>query len=127
MRIGLVFLLLACSHPCAFSQTLADSFSSPELWRPDHAPFSFKYAGKDSAEFLKTWQTENETAAGTDAQVHFYSCTDPVTHLKVTAGVRHDAESPESSTGSSTFATMDHPIPLSSKTSCRLIRCLRLR
>ncbi len=94
MKIGLVFLLLAGSYPCALSQTLADDLASPALWSPDHVPFSFKYAGKDSAELLKTWQTESVTAAGIAAQVQLFSYTDPVTHLKVTAEVRHYAEFP---------------------------------
>lgn len=94
MRTGLIFLLLAGSYSSALSQTLADDLSSPELWRSDHVPFSFKYAGKDSAECLKTWQTESKVAAGTDAQVRLYSYTDPVTHLKVTAEVRHYVEFP---------------------------------
>ncbi len=94
MRIGLVFLLLACSYSCALSQTLTDDLSSPELWKPDHVPFSFIYAGKDSAKLLKTWQTQSEAAAWGSTQVHLYSYTDPVTHLKVTAEVRHYAEFP---------------------------------
>jgi alpha-galactosidase len=94
MKIGLVFLLLTGSCTCALSQTLADNLSSPELWRPDHVPFSFKYAGRDSAELLKTWQTESATAAGTEAQVRLYSYIDPATNLVVTAEVRHYAEFP---------------------------------
>ena len=95
MRIRLVILLLVGSYSCALSQTLADNLSSLDLWRPEHVPFSFQYAGKDSAALLKTWQTESETVAGTAAQVQLYSYTDPVTHLKVTAEVRHYAEFPE--------------------------------
>ena len=94
MRGGFVFLLLAGSYSCALSQILPDDLSTRELWRPDHVPFSFKYAGKDSAELLKTWQTESETEAGTAAEVQLYSYTDPVTHLKVTAEVRHYREFP---------------------------------
>src|ERR1035441_10697815 len=94
MRIGLGLFILAGSYTCALSQTLTDDLSSPELWKPDRVPFSFKYAGKDSAELLKTWQTVTEDAAETKAQVQLYSYIDPVTHLKVTAEVRHYAEFP---------------------------------
>ena len=94
MRTGLALFLLAGSYTCALSQTLTDDLSSPELWKPDRVPFSFKYAGKDSAELLKTWQTVTEDAAETKAQVQLYSYIDPVTHLKVTAEVRHYAEFP---------------------------------
>jgi alpha-galactosidase len=94
MRIGLVLLLLAGGYSFASSQTLAGDLTSPELWKPDHVPFSFKYAGKNSAEFLKTWQTDSDAATGTDTRVQLYSYTDPATHLKVTAEIRHYAGFP---------------------------------
>jgi alpha-galactosidase len=94
MRIGLILLLFAGGYPCASSQTLAGDLSSPELWKPDHVPFSFKYAGKNSADFLKTWKTDSDAIAETDARVHLYSYTDPETHLEVAAEVRHYEEFP---------------------------------
>src|ERR1017187_6501761 len=123
MRTGLALFLLAGSYTCALSQTLTDDLSSPELWKPDRVPFSFKYAGKDSAELLKTWQTVTEDAAETKAQVQLYSYIDPVTHLKVTAEVRHYTEFPGvvdwvlrfRNNGQSDTPILDEILPLNSE------------
>jgi alpha-galactosidase len=82
------FLLLIFSALSAISQTLARDLTSPDLWKPERVPFSFKYGGKDSAQLLTTWQFTQEAIAGKDGQVQRYSYTDPATHLQVTAEVR---------------------------------------
>ncbi len=69
-------------------QTLAHDLTSPDLWNPERAPFSFKYGGKDSAQLLTTWQFAHKTVEGKDGQVQLYSYTDPATRLKITAEVR---------------------------------------
>ena len=76
------------------SQTLAHDLTSPDLWKPERAPFSFKYGGKDSAQLLTTWQFAHKTVEGKDGQVQLYSYTDPATHLKITAEVRLYPEFP---------------------------------
>jgi alpha-galactosidase len=94
MRIRLALFFLAASSLCALGQSLSDNLTSPDLWKPERVPFSFKLDGKDSTELLKTWTVNSEITAGTDAQVHLYSYTDPRTHLKITAEVRQYAEFP---------------------------------
>jgi len=80
------FLLFIICALCAMSQTLAGDLTSPDLWKPERAPFSFKYGGKDSAQLLTTWQFAHKS--GNDGQVQLYAYTDPVTRLKITAEVR---------------------------------------
>jgi alpha-galactosidase len=60
----------------------ADLFKGPAL------PFGFKYGGKDSRDFLGTWQSTDSAAPATDGTIHTYVYTDPATHLKVTCAVR---------------------------------------
>ena len=88
LRFLFAFFFLAVSALGALSQTLAGDLTSPDIWKPERVPFSFKYGGKDSAQLLTTWQFTHETVAGKDGQVQRYSYTDPATHLKVTAEVR---------------------------------------
>jgi len=88
------FLLLIISALSAMSQSLARDLTSPDLWRPERAPFSFKFAGKESAELLTTWQFAHKIVEGKDGQVQLYSYTDPGTHLKITAEVRLYPEFP---------------------------------
>ncbi len=54
--------------------------TSPELWKPTHVPFSFKYHGRNSVNTLTGWQTSEENV--TD-EIHHYVYTDPDTQLKV--------------------------------------------
>src|ERR1039458_10349513 len=82
------FLLLIFSAFGAMSQTLANDLTSPDLWKPERAPFSFKYGGKDSAQLLTTWQFAHNAVEGKDGQVQLYTYTDPATHLKITAEVK---------------------------------------
>jgi len=82
------FLLLIISALSAVGQTLAHDLTSPELWKPERAPFSFKYDGKDSAQLLTTWLFKQEAIAGKDGPIQRYSYTDPASHLKVVAEVR---------------------------------------
>jgi len=71
---------------CAFAQT--PDLTSPDLWKPDQAPFYFKYAGKDSSTILPNWQASDENTTVNGAAVHRYIYTDPDTRLTVTAEVR---------------------------------------
>jgi len=94
MRFNYAALLLAGSSICALGQTLSSDLTSAELWAPDRVPFSFKYDGKDSAELMKTWQLKRESAPERNGQVHFYTYSDPQTHLTIVAEVRRYAEFP---------------------------------
>jgi alpha-galactosidase len=69
----------SAAPPTAIS---ADLFKGPTL------PFGFKYGGKDSKDFLGTWQNTDSTGAATDGHIRTYVYTDPATHLKVTCAVR---------------------------------------
>ena len=51
-------------------------------------PFGFKYGGKDSKDFLGTWQTSDSTAPAPDGNIRTYIYSDPATQLKVTCAVR---------------------------------------
>jgi alpha-galactosidase len=69
-------------------QTIAADLTSPDLWKPEHVPFSFNYGGKESAKLLPVWQFAHEDSVNGDSQLHRYFYTDPVTHLKITAEIR---------------------------------------
>lgn len=88
MKIFLIFLLFVGSTIGALGQISSPGLTSPDLWKPEHVPFSFQYDGKESAQFLTGWQVTRKNVAGKDSRVHRYTYTDPVTHLKVTAEVR---------------------------------------
>lgn len=90
IEITLVLLFLAGGMATAVAQ--APGLTSPDLWKPEHAPFSFKYDGKASATFLNTWRVSQETAAEANGEIHRYLYKDPVTRLEVIAEVRlyHD-------------------------------------
>lgn len=82
------FLFLAIGLPHALSQTIASEIPSPDLWKPEHVPFSFIYDGKQSAQILANWQISQEDIADEKGEIHRTTYTDPVTHLKVMADVR---------------------------------------
>jgi alpha-galactosidase len=88
LRSLFAFFFLAFSALGALSQTLAGDLTSPDLWKPERVPFSFKYGGKDSAQLLPTWQIVQEVVAKNDPQLQRYVYTDPATHLKVTFELR---------------------------------------
>lgn len=92
MKIAFAILLFAASSVCALSQSLTNELNSPQLWKSDRVPFSFRYEGKRSIDLLKKWETKIESLPATNAQVHLYSYTDPVTRLTVSAEVRQYAE-----------------------------------
>ena len=94
LRFLFAFFFLAVSALGALSQTLAGDLTSPDIWKPERVPFSFKYGGKDSAQLLATWQITQETMAGKNGQIQRYAYTDPATHLKVTFEVRHYPDFP---------------------------------
>jgi alpha-galactosidase len=86
MKSLLVSLLLLAAALPALAQ--APDLTSPDLWKPGQAPFSFTYNGKDSATLLPGWQTSEEAATVAGHAVHRYLYTDPGTRLVVTAEVR---------------------------------------
>jgi alpha-galactosidase len=94
MRISFALFFLAVSSLSALGQSPANDLTSPNLWKPERVPFSFKYDGQESAELLEAWSFKSEIAPGASAQVHLYSYTDPRTHLTITAEVRQYAEFP---------------------------------
>ena len=61
---------------------------SLDTWKSDQPPFYFKYDGKESSQFLSTWQRSEETALSDGGELHRYIFSDPATKLKVTAEVR---------------------------------------
>lgn len=83
-----IFLFVAGNTLALCAQTLARDLTSPDLWKPEHAPFSFRYAGKESAQLLPQWQVTEENSVDGNIQIHRYVYTDPSTHLKVTAEIR---------------------------------------
>jgi alpha-galactosidase len=92
-RIAASFLLIFGALG-ALSPTLAQDLTSPDLWKPQSVPFSFKYGGKDSAQLLAAWQFAHKAGDGTNGQVQLYSYTDPATRLTITAEVRLYPEFP---------------------------------
>jgi alpha-galactosidase len=62
-----------------------------ETWSGNF-PFAFKYDGKDSTQFLSTWQRTEETLPSDGGEVHRYTFSDPVTKLKVVADIRTFAD-----------------------------------
>jgi len=87
-RVLLTFLAVVGCTLSGPAQTLLHDLTSPELWKPEHVPFSFQYNGKNSAQLLTTWKTTQEAVSGKGGHVQRYSYTDPATHLEVTAEVR---------------------------------------
>jgi alpha-galactosidase len=87
MKSFFALLFLACAAVSALSQNPPSELTSRNLWQPGQVPFSFKYDGKESAQFLATWQTSEESVTG-GGQTRRYSYRDPATRLKVTAEVR---------------------------------------
>ena len=91
MWMGAAALALLLGASWGYSQPqLASipSLTSAELWKPDDVPFSFKYNGKESAQFLTAWKISKQDIKSGDAEVRRYSYKDPATLLKVTAEVR---------------------------------------
>jgi hypothetical protein len=88
-----VFLLAAItlSLQC---QVAADQLTSTDQWKPERVPFSFKYAGQDSAKFLTKWEIKHEALPGKDSGTQQYSYADPITHLRVIAEVRRYSDFP---------------------------------
>ena len=91
-KLAIVLFLLTGRAITALCQT--PSLTSPDLWKPEHAPFSFTYDGKSSATFLSKWQVSQETAVETKGEPHRYYYRDPVTHLAVIAEIRLHADFP---------------------------------
>jgi alpha-galactosidase len=91
MKRTFFYLFLAS---CSVAPAQTSDLTSPDLWKAANAPFSFKYAGKDSSQILPGWQASDENATvkglagNADHAVHRYIYTDPDTKLIVTAEVR---------------------------------------
>ena len=86
--------LLTAGFGSLRGQTLGSELTSAELWQPGNVPFSFKYNGKESAQFLSGWRNSEATPPMAGGQVQNYTYSDPVTHLTVTAEVRLYPELP---------------------------------
>jgi alpha-galactosidase len=84
LAISLLFAGLAVLAP---SQPTKPGLASSDLWTAEHVPFSFRYGGRDSAQFLAAWQTSKQEVAG-QAHVTRYRYKDPNTKLEVSAEVR---------------------------------------
>ena len=87
-------LFLTGSAAITWAQTTGPDLISPDLWKAANVPFYFKYDGKDSTQFLSTWQSSDENVPATGAHVHDYIYIDPASHLKVTAEVKTYDEFP---------------------------------
>lgn len=90
MTLATVVSLVAGCSPAMRAQAGATSpnIAAPELWQPDHVPFSFVDAGKPSAQLLAGWQVSHAIVDDPKGQIHRTTYTDPVTHLTVMADVR---------------------------------------
>jgi alpha-galactosidase len=88
MKPLIILLLFAGAASCAHSQVATPDLTSPDLWKPEHVPFSFKYDGKESSLLLNTWRTSEENVSEGDHLIHRYTYTDPISHLTITADVR---------------------------------------
>ena len=88
VRFLSIFLFVAGNALVLCAQTRAHDLTSPDLWKPAHVPFSFRYNGKESTQLLPQWQASQENSADGNIQIHRYVYTDPSTHLKVTAEIR---------------------------------------
>lgn len=62
-----------------------------ETWS-GNPPFTFTYDGKDSTQFLSSWQRSEETIPSDGGETHRYTFSDPATKLKVVADVRTFAD-----------------------------------
>jgi alpha-galactosidase len=86
-NLALVLLALSLGVISLGAQT--ETHASLDLWKGNQPPFSFKYDGKDSSQFLASWQRSESPATPSDGgEMHHYIYTDPATKLKVTADVR---------------------------------------
>ena len=97
MRSYLPLLLLVAGFLPALGQTADPSSPAPaalEAWKSGALPFSFKYDGKDSAQFLSTWKKTEQTAPSEGGETHRMIFTDPTTQLQVTAEIRTFKDEP---------------------------------
>ena len=59
----------------------------PDVWQKG-VPFSFKYAGRESAQFLSSWSHADETVTADGGKILRRTYSDPVTKLRVIAEIR---------------------------------------
>jgi len=55
MKSLITFLFILASEVGALSQKAGPALTSPDLWKLENVPFSFKYGSKESAQLLTTW------------------------------------------------------------------------
>jgi alpha-galactosidase len=79
----IALLLLASSL-----SSRADDAQALDAWKKGPPPFSFKYAGGNSADFLASWTRTDQTLPSEGGETHRYTFTDPATSLKIVADVR---------------------------------------
>ncbi|MGO8720247.1 MAG: hypothetical protein ACLQMO_13695 [Acidobacteriaceae bacterium] len=80
-----MLLLVAGSSPAVLCQASAATpeLTAPELWQPQHVPFSFHYGGKPSAQLLAGWRISRTIVADRRGEIHRTTYTDLATHLTV--------------------------------------------
>jgi alpha-galactosidase len=66
----------------------AQSSSPADPWQSGGLPFSFRYGGRDSTQFLAGWRRTERTDPGSDGRMRHAIFTDPATRLTITANVR---------------------------------------
>ena len=79
----------------AQTNAAAPATASLDLWKGAPPPFSFKYDGRTSSQFLASWQkTEGAVTPSEGGETHHYTYTDPATKLKIVADVRTYSDFP---------------------------------
>jgi alpha-galactosidase len=69
-------------------QGRADDAPALDAWKNGALPFSFIYGGKNSADFLASWNKTDEAVPSPGGTTHRYTFHDPATSLQVVADVR---------------------------------------
>jgi alpha-galactosidase len=88
LRLVLLFLVGTMASMNADVPAIPPTAISADLWKSGPPPFAFKYAGKDSATFLASWQGSDSSTPAQGGSVRTYTYLDPNTHLKITCAVR---------------------------------------
>jgi alpha-galactosidase len=89
------FAVLPILAACALSlPSRAANAQALGAWKGGPLPFSFKYDGKASADFLSSWKKTDQTLPSEGGETHRYTFTDPATSLKIVADVRSYTDFP---------------------------------
>jgi alpha-galactosidase len=90
LLISSVFCLLGC-HVLRADPAPATPTPSPitiDAFRSAHPPFTFIYGGRNSTDFISTWQKNEQTTPGEGGETHRFTFIDPATKLEVDVDVR---------------------------------------